>query len=240
MKSKDGKAFATLQLQLGDPPPTPPLAPPHHHPRRQGPSRLRRFARRTEARTVAAAGNAAAFAHTTNITTTAADDADPLKLNITVADKATTATTINSDAIVQTIVKTSTDASVQVDLKINIAAVQAGQDHQHHLWEAAQASSHQHRQHVAVQASQHHQHRQAVLQLHQPLQAHVRDVFCPDIPQLDGSTIPDPKNFESSWSCKCCKYEQFFHTEDQLDRHHREHMMEYEECNICYDRHVWT
>ena len=45
MKSKDGKAFATLQLQLGDPPPTPPLASPHHHPRRQGPSRLKRIAR---------------------------------------------------------------------------------------------------------------------------------------------------------------------------------------------------
>ena len=70
----------------------------------------------------------------------------------------------------------------------------------------------------------------------------VRDVLCPDsqylttsIPQIDGSI-----NLPDQWSCKCCRYERFFHTEDQLQLHHETHMIGYEDCNICFTGHVWT
>ena len=72
----------------------------------------------------------------------------------------------------------------------------------------------------------------------------VTDMFCPDsqhlannIPQLDGSM---PSNLRDQWSCKCCRYETFFSTEDQLNWHHETHMVGYEDCNICFTGHVWT
>ena len=93
----------------------------------------------------------------------------------------------------------------------------------------------------------------------------VRDLFCPDydyhpagqavppphhqaspgIPQLDGSMFVNIHeqvclNVASleKWSCKCCKYETFFDTEDILKHHHDEDHDEYEECNICFTGHM--
>ena len=57
------------------------------------------------------------------------------------------------------------------------------------------------------------------------------------IPQLDGGPVSG--NFADQWSCKCCTYETFFESEDQLEEHHVAHMVEYLECNICYNGHVW-
>ena len=54
----------------------------------------------------------------------------------------------------------------------------------------------------------------------------------PDIPQIDGNT-------EQTWSCKCCTYERFFNTEHQLKQHHDAEHDEWEECNWCYPYHVW-
>ena len=97
----------------------------------------------------------------------------------------------------------------------------------------------------------------------------VRDRFCPDqdyhtagqavppphhlaspsIPQLDGSMFVNTHEQVSlnvtsledqECSCKCCKYETFFSTEDMLKYHHDEEHDEFEECNICYTRHVWV
>ena len=56
------------------------------------------------------------------------------------------------------------------------------------------------------------------------------------IPQLDGSsTLP-----ADQWSCKCCRYESFYPTEELLQQHHETHMLGYEDCNICFTGHVWT
>ena len=68
----------------------------------------------------------------------------------------------------------------------------------------------------------------------------------PPIPQVDGnstlSTQDQDQDQERVWSCKCCTYEKFFDTEDDLHHHHDSpgHMLMYEECNICYPWHVWT
>ena len=63
------------------------------------------------------------------------------------------------------------------------------------------------------------------------------DQDSPGIPQMDG---PMPSNDE--WSCKCCMYETFYQTEDELEKHHDEthSFIEYRECNVCYNGHVWT
>ena len=73
-------------------------------------------------------------------------------------------------------------------------------------------------------------------------QCNVMDMLCSDsqyltrIPQLDGSsTLP-----ADQWSCKCCRYESFYPTEDLLQQHHETHMLCYEDCNICFIGHVWT
>ena len=70
----------------------------------------------------------------------------------------------------------------------------------------------------------------------------------PHIPQVDGNSTlslhqdQDSDQQERVWSCKCCRYEQFFDTEQDLHQHHDSpgHMLMYEECNICYPWHVWT
>ena len=76
---------------------------------------------------------------------------------------------------------------------------------------------------------------------------HVPPLPGESIPQLDGSTMPTPSNLPSKWSCKCCRYEKFFNTEDELQQHHNgpddrgdPHFLSYEECNICYPWHVWS
>ena len=67
-----------------------------------------------------------------------------------------------------------------------------------------------------------------------------------NIPQYDGlaqnSPSADQNQIPWSWSCKCCQFERFFSTEEKLRLHHNNygHMLQYEECNICYPWHVWT
>ena len=60
----------------------------------------------------------------------------------------------------------------------------------------------------------------------------------PHIPQLDGH-----ENVDREWWCYCCRYAKLFQTEEILHQHHDttpDHMLTYEECNICYPWHVWT
>ena len=71
---------------------------------------------------------------------------------------------------------------------------------------------------------------------------HVPEMFCPESQYLTGHSIPQldrPSHLPDEWSCKCCSYESFFNTEDQLNHHHKAHMLRYEECNICFTGHVW-
>jgi hypothetical protein len=59
-----------------------------------------------------------------------------------------------------------------------------------------------------------------------------------NIPQLDGQ-----ENVDREWWCYCCRYAKLFQTEELLHQHHDttpDHMLTYEECNICYPWHVWT
>ena len=84
---------------------------------------------------------------------------------------------------------------------------------------------------------------QGVLPHHPPYVPH--RVPGQNIPQVDGSTLSfqdQDQEEERVWSCKCCRYEKFFDTEDDLHQHHDrpDHMFKYEECNICYPWHVWT
>ena len=78
---------------------------------------------------------------------------------------------------------------------------------------------------------------------------HRSQQFSSNIPQLDGlmesQVIADQQTH--IWSCKCCQYEKFFKTEDELQLHHNtrddrglEHFLKYKECNICYPWHVWS
>lgn len=65
-------------------------------------------------------------------------------------------------------------------------------------------------------------------------QAAYDEFYPPVIPQLDGSSA------NQEWTCKCCKYAQFFCAEEMLEHHHNQaHNIEYEECNICFTGHVW-
>ena len=71
---------------------------------------------------------------------------------------------------------------------------------------------------------------------------HVPDMFCPDSQYLTGHIIPHldgPSHPPGGWPCKCCFYETFLDTKEQLDHHHEAHLMRYEECNICFTGHVW-
>ena len=85
----------------------------------------------------------------------------------------------------------------------------------------------------------------------QGVQAHPPPTYIPNlsrvvssqnIPQVDGYQDEDQEQEEERvWSCKCCRYDKFFETEDDLHQHHDSpgHMLMYEECNICYPWHVW-
>ena len=125
---------------------------------------------------------------------------------------------VTAEAAVQTLenYSFSTDASVQVGSSVDLQVLQG------------------HHQHVAAQV--------LPLRPRHYNERDVNDMLCPDseyltsIPQLDGSSILP----EQQWSCKCCQYEEFFPSEDQLQQHHESHMIGYGDCNICYTGHVWT
>ena len=84
----------------------------------------------------------------------------------------------------------------------------------------------------------------AVQAEHHPQQSHVP----PNIPQIDGAMLsPVVEDETQIWSCKCCSFQRFFKTEDELQQHHNslddrglQHMLRYDECNICYPWHVWS
>jgi hypothetical protein len=61
----------------------------------------------------------------------------------------------------------------------------------------------------------------------------VPDLRSQNIPQLDGQD-----NVEREWWCSAASMP----TEELLHQHHDnpDHMITYEECNICYPWHVWT
>ena len=219
-----GQVWMNLQLRLSHPPP-----PKHHHPQKPGPSRLRRRARRAEARE--AAEKAASSEPSTNKET---------------AEVA---------AQTENTAKETCDVAEQADL--HVAAVPAAHHHHEaaqagHLHPAVEAdlgppAAQAGRKLPVLQAKQLPQAVQARpswLPHHQP----VHDAFCPDlhfgvaenlprhvsadIPQVDG-------NVEQTWSCKCCYYETFFDTEYHLKQHHDTEHDEWEECNWCYPYHVW-
>ena len=236
-----GEATINLQLRLGSHPlhlqqPQHYQGPQHHLERRVGPSRLRRRARRAQAREVAAEqAAAAALQASASSSSTTNDKADQAALNlqqraekdvqvdvILSAEEAVHAehpkAKVNVDAVVQTDASVKKNAAVQVDRPV------IGLSHPHAMQE------------YTLPPPPPHQPLPAVL---------VADAFCPDqdyqdspgIPQLDG---PMPSNEE--WSCKCCMYETFYKTEDELEYHHdtAHSFIEYKECNICYNGHVWT
>jgi hypothetical protein len=69
-----------------------------------------------------------------------------------------------------------------------------------------------------------------------PHLSHVSSLY---IPQLDGYRDHDQDQEDDGWCCKCCRYAKLFDAEDNLTQHHEVHMVSYEECNICFTRHVW-
>ena len=184
-----GQAWIHLHQPLGYHP-----SPPYkHHPRRPGPSRLRRRARRAEARE-------AASATTTEPTTVTAEVAVQTDVPADTFDAA---------------VKASDNAAAPTDLP---PAGQAGLG----------AGNAQYPHHVPDALCPDGEYQSPAVQAAPPLQ--------PPIPQLDGQQ-------DHVWSCKCCSYEQFFDTEEELKLHHDEEhgdFLPYEECNICYPWHVWV
>ena len=222
-----GQVWINLQLHIGHHPP-----PQHHHhqPRRPGPSRIRRQVRRAEARAAAKAAS-----EDNNAT---AEVAVQTENNFKPIEK-------TYNAVEQTVLPAKTCTLT------GLHGLAAGPLHPPPQDIPAALAGHVRQ--LAEQAQPWHQTSQ-----------HVTDTFCTDqdyepaanvgpplpqyghhvrhghghslgIPQLDGSmdTLP------SQWSCKCCHYETFFNTEDELQHHHARHMMEYEECNICFTGHVW-
>ena len=225
-----GQVWMNLHLRLTLPPP-----PKHqHHLKKPGPSRLRRCARRAEARE--AAEKAASKEPSTN------------RMTAEVAAQTENITKQTCDAAEQA----DLPAAAQADL---LAAAQASHHHKAvqagHVLPAVEAALCP----PAVQAARH----LPVLQGKQlpaaeqarPWLPHlqpVHDALCPDlqygvaeflprhvsadIPQVDG-------NVEQTWSCKCCYYETFFDTEYNLKQHHDTDHDEWEECNWYYPYHVW-
>jgi hypothetical protein len=208
-----GQATVNLQLDLG----LPHAQPQEHQEKRVGPSRLRRRAQRAQARAEAAVNAAQA---------TAAVDA---------ADVSVQPTNTNTTAVQAA--PSTTDTAVQAELEP--ATVQGAAAHaQPHIFLPT------------VQASE---------PCHVLAAEQVRDTFCHDkeyrsaaqaaplphypnsIPQLDGfSNQPDLEDQTDEFWCKCCRYAQRFDTEEEIEQHHRTHMVTFEECNICYTKHVWT
>ena len=235
-----GEATINLQLRLGSHPlhlqqPQHRKGPQHRLERRASPSRLRRRARREQARELAAKQAAAA-----------AEQASASSSN----------RTINTAGQAALIFPQRAEKDVQVDV-LTPPAEEAG--HAKHpsgkvnVDAAVKAVSSV--KNVAVQVDRPvigllHSHAIQGDTLppppHRPLPAVlVDDAFCPDqdyqespgIPQLDG-----PMSSNDEWSCKCCMYETFYQTEDELEKHHDEthSFIEYKECNVCYNGHVWT
>ena len=186
-----------------------PVQPSPHH-RHHGPSREKRLARRAAAREKAAA-----------------QAAEPDMA----AEQAAGSSPPNPDAAAQAVLTpASTHAAAQVAV-LHTPPVPAAQ--------AGHPSHEQHADHrsVLIPAVQAGIPFHVAAVLHGPPDdPHHPKHNVSDIPQLDGSM---PSNIPGQWSCKCCRYETFFHTEDHLQQHHGAHMMSYEECNICFTGHEW-
>ena len=231
VEAQAGQAWVGLQVGLG-------ATPQPHHGRKPGPSQTRRRARRAEARAAKAAAQAA--------------DLPPAN-----TDEAAKAPLTKEKAVQAVLNPCTVETAVQAVFNPRTieAAVQAVLDLPHpdhglpgpagppsHLAPAAQAGPLSSPPNFTSLLHQlrHPRHQQAV-----------GDVFCPDrdyhpaapppyqvsqgIPQLDG----DGSNMDDEWTCKCCRYTKQFPTEQELEYHHNEAHDEFEECNICYSRHVW-
>ena len=196
LECEAGEATINLKLRLGS------HSFQHHHQgeehcleRRAGPSRLRRRARRAQARAMAADQAGAA----------AAEKASDLP-----SEGAKTAEEAASSPAAKV------DAAVQAEI-VPKPAAQAG-----HVDAAVQVVCPEHGQILfplyGMQAA-------SLPPTHLPLPVRV--------PAIANS---------SEWSCKCCQYEKFFRTEEALENHHdtAHDFIEYRECNICYNGHVWT
>ena len=193
------------------------IPPKQHHPRprKQGPSRLRRRARREEAHLAAA--NAA--------TKEPSEKKDTAEVAVQV-DKNT---------------RDTRDAAVQADHPSPHPPQAAEAVHDHPAVQAVAARQLPVAQAAAVPAVQ----ARPWLPHHHPVQdalcpdqqygvagfvpRHVRT----DIPQFDGNAT------EQIWSCQCCRYQTFFDTENELKQHHDLEHDEWEECDGCYLYHVW-
>ena len=224
LECEAGEATINLQLRLGLHPlqPQDHQGPQHHLARQAGPSRLRRRARRAQARAMAAAAEQSAAAASTKEADTAAVEAVPTRAEEAVKVVPTEAVAKVGEK------KLFADVAVQAVSTVENAAVQVDRPA---LW---------------LLSPPHATQGDTLPPPHLSLPAViVPDAFCPDqdyqdnpgIPQLDGYT---PSNEE--WSCKCCMYETFYQTEDELEKHHdtAHSFIEYRECNICYNGHMWT
>ena len=76
-------------------------------------------------------------------------------------------------------------------------------------------------------------------------QAQYAATHIPQVDGLDDATVIAGQ--DHIWSCKCCMFQKFFDTEEELQQHHNglddrgdQHFISYEECNICYPWHVWS
>ena len=230
-----GEATINLQLRLGLHPLQQPQhnqGPEHHLARQAGPSQLRRRARCAQARAMAAEQSAAAAEQEHDLSPiredTAAEQAAPNPLPTRAEEAVQDVPTVSAAKVGQP--KVFADVAVQAVPIVENAAVQVDLPVQGLL-----SPPYPHATQGYTLPPPH-------LSLPAVI---VPDAFCPDqdyqdspgIPQLDGYT---PSNLE--WSCKCCMYETFYKTEDELEKHHdtAHSFIEYRECNICYNGHVWT
>ena len=216
LECEAGEAIFNLQLRLQSHHRQPQQVHPHYSAERKaGPSRLRRRARRAQARPTAAA------------------EAPTLpSQKPEAAAQANVFTPANSDAAVQA--ASQPDRAVVALSVPPVPAAQAGHhsheghaDHPSDLVSAAQAgtvSSVSDVLHTAPDDPPH------------PRTNFMEYLSRQTIPQLDGSMH---STLRDQWSCLCCQYAKHFSTEDQLNQHHKAHMVGYEDCNICFTGHVW-
>ena len=218
----DGQIWVHSRVAAGDVPtralvrdhaaeaPGCPRAGQHHRPRRRGPAYQRRLQRRAAAREAASTADKA----------------------VEIVEPAGEAVKLAPDT--QVAVQLATDAQVA-------AEVLPAQAHHQNFWSLLRDELCPDTDYSAAG--------QDVLPRPPPFVPHQSRASSQNIPQVDGSTLShhdkdqeEDQEEERVWSCKCCTYETFFETEDDLHKHHDrpDHMLMYEECNICYPWHVWT
>ena len=224
-----GEVWMNFQVHLSHPPPPPPLRPPppfQYQQPRKSPSRLRRHARRAEARAKAAVNIKS------GATTDAAVQTDPVKdLN----NPSPVSFSGDSDELPHQYHHQEAGTPRPSDAACR-------QQHQAAHTQLESLSS-RNIPDVFCPDSEYQQSVSAVLQppLHE------------DLPQLDGHATDNedeqqdlegdwinPNPATGRWICRCCYFAHSFKTEEDLKEHHDTLSMEYDECNVCYPWHVWT